>query len=85
MAVTVVSGSDSSVTILASNGSRKNAQVFNDSTAVLYLLCADAAASATAYTIKMSAGALYEVPFGYTGIIKGIWASATGAARVTET
>jgi len=34
--------------------------------------------------VQMGAGAYYEVPFGYTGALKGIWASATGAARITE-
>jgi hypothetical protein len=32
----------------------------------------------------MVADAYYEVPFGYTGRIDGIWASANGNARVTE-
>ena len=41
-------------------------------------------ASATSYTVKMVADAYYEVPFGYTGRIDGIWASANGNARVTE-
>ena len=32
----------------------------------------------------MLAGAYYEIPFGYTGIITGIWASVTGGLNVTE-
>ena len=40
--------------------------------------------SLTDYTAKLIKDAYWEVPFGYSGIITGIWASATGAARVTE-
>jgi hypothetical protein len=43
-----------------------------------------ATAATTSYTVKMVGGAYYEVPFGYTGVIDGIWDSATGAARMTE-
>jgi len=85
MAVTNVAASASSVTVLASNGSRTSAEVMNDSGVTLYLLLANATASATAFTVLMPSGAFYDVPFGYTGIIKGIWTSADGGyARVTE-
>jgi hypothetical protein len=32
----------------------------------------------------MLPGAYFEVPANYTGVISGIWAAATGNARVTE-
>lgn len=70
-------------TLLASNASRIGATIFNDSTARLYLGLF-ASASITAHTVQISAGGYYEVPFGYTGIITGLWASANGSARVTE-
>jgi len=81
-----VAASASSVTILAANSSRKGATVTNDAGgALLYLLLSTGGtASATAYTVPLVAGAYYEVPFGYTGALVGIWASASGAARVTE-
>jgi hypothetical protein len=78
-----VASSATSVTVLASNTSRVGATVMNDSTQVLYLKMG-ATASATSFTVKMVAGAYYEVPFGYTGVLDGIWASANGSARVTE-
>lgn len=78
-----VSGSATSVTLLASNTSRKGVTIYNDSSAILYVKFG-ASASTTSFTIKMAADTYYEVPFGYTGIIAGIWASATGSARVTE-
>jgi hypothetical protein len=78
-----VDSSTTSGTLVAANATRKGASIHNDSTAVLYVKFG-ATASATSFTVKMAADAHYEVPFGYTGRIDGIWASANGAARVTE-
>jgi len=83
-----VSGSASSVTVLAANTGRLGATVTNDSSALLYLKLG-ATASTTSYTVVLAGNAsapfaYYELPFGYTGIIDGIWSSATGTARVTE-
>lgn len=78
-----VGGSASSVTVLAANSARRGAVINNDSTAILYLKLG-ATASTTSYTYKMYTDDCVEVPFGYTGIIDGIWASATGNARITE-
>lgn len=81
-----VAGSASSVTILASNASRRGAAVFNDSSAILYLAVSATTASTTAYTVQVAANSYYELPTNrlYTGQLTGIWASATGSARVTE-
>jgi hypothetical protein len=78
-----VAGSATSVTLLAANNNRKGAQIYNDSTAVLYVKFGSTA-STTSFTVLMVASAYYEVPAGYVGIITGVWASATGSARVTE-
>lgn len=83
-----VAGSASSVTLLAANTSRIGAQVTNDSSALLYIKFGTTA-STTSYTVVLAGAAsapfsYYEVPAGYTGRIDGIWASATGNARVTE-
>jgi hypothetical protein len=78
-----VSASASNVTVLAANTGRKGAMVYNDSTSILYLKYG-ATASATSFTVKMFPDDYHEVPFGYTGIIDGIWVAAAGAARVTE-
>jgi len=78
-----VSGATSSTTLIAANTLRKGATIHNDSTAILYLKFGSAASS-TSFTIKMFEDDYYEVPYGYSGIITGIWASATGAARCTE-
>lgn len=78
-----VASSASNVTLLSSNASRLGASIHNDSTAILYVKFGTTA-STTSFTVKMAADAHYEVPFGYTGRIDGIWASADGAARMTE-
>lgn len=82
---TSVNDSASNVTILASNANRLGATISNDSSAALYLKLG-ATASTTSYTCKIASGGYYEVPFNYTGIIDGIWATDPndGAARVTE-
>lgn len=86
-----VSASATAVTLLAENRARLAASIHNDSTAVCYVKMGSTA-SATSYTVKMEPGDYFELPvanggFGagvYTGVITGIWASANGAARVTE-
>jgi hypothetical protein len=82
--LTNVAGSVTSGTILAANTARVGATIWNDSTAILYLRLASGTASATACSVKLIADAYYEVPFGYAGVITGVWASATGSARVSE-
>jgi uncharacterized membrane protein (DUF441 family) len=83
---TSVADNAASTTILASNANRLGATVYNDSSATLYLLLGATAASTTNYTCRVASGGYYEVPFGYTGQLTGIWASDPndGAARVTE-
>lgn len=83
-----VAGSATSVTLLAANSGRIGATITNDSSAVLYVKFGTTA-STTSYTVVLAGAAAapfsyYEVPAGYTGRMDGIWASATGNARVTE-
>jgi hypothetical protein len=79
-----VPSSATSVTLLASNASRKCASIYNDSTQVLYVKFG-ATASATSYKVAMAAGSYYEFPEPcYTGVVDGIWSSANGNARVSE-
>ena len=73
------------MTILAANTSRRGAAVYNDGSTDLLLLAGTGTASATVFTIKMVPSSYYEIPFGYSGALSGIWTAApTGAARVTE-
>jgi hypothetical protein len=74
-----------SVTLLASNTSRLGAMVFNNSTSPLYvLLKTGGTVSTTAFTNQIASSGYYEVPFGFTGALIGIWSSANGTACVTE-
>lgn len=84
---TNVASSATNVNLLALNTARKGATIYNDSTAVLYLKLGTTA-STTSYTVQLAAAgntnSYYEIPFGYTGNIDGIWASANGNARIVE-
>ena len=83
---TSVPSANTDTVILAAsvNGQRKGFTVFNDSTQILYLLLANAVSSSSNYTVQMVAGSYYESPFAYSGVVKGIWASANGNAWVEE-
>lgn len=81
--VTSVAAAVADTSLLAANAARVGATVANDSTAIMYLKLGTGA-SATSFTVRLTANAYYEVPFGYTGAINGYWSSATGNARVTE-
>lgn len=79
-----VAGTASNVTVLASNTSRRAVVIVNDSTAALRLKFGSAA-SATSFTYLLQPGDTLELTSTiYTGIITGLWDSATGSARVTE-
>jgi len=78
-----VAGSATSVTLLSANNSRKGGSIYNDSSAILYVKFGTTA-STTDFKVALAAGSYYEIPAGYVGRIDGIWASATGSARVAE-
>lgn len=83
---TQVADSATDVLVLASNVARVGATIWNDSSATLFLGLGTVAVTATNYTARIVTGAYYEVPKGFTGEIRGIWATdpGDGAARVTE-
>lgn len=82
---TSVDSSTVSGTILAANAARRGAVIFNTDANALYLLLGAGTASATNTSVILAQNTSYEVPFGYTGIIVGVWsADGTGAAKVTE-
>ncbi len=85
-----VSGSASSVTLLAAGAAINGWSICNESSAILYMAKTSTAASATAYSLAFPAAGTVATcfvetqPGMYGGQINGIWASATGAARVTS-
>ena len=81
--VTQVASSATNVTLLASNAARRGATISNDSNKTLFVKLG-ATASATSYTKNLGTDEYWEIPFGYTGVIDGIWDLANGNAYVTE-
>lgn len=85
---TDVAASVTVVTLLAANGSRKpGSLVANDSTAILYVKLGAGASSSDFYAAvdgKTTVPGVLQIPDGFTGIVTGVWASATGTARMTE-
>ena len=83
-ALTSVSASITSVTILAANAARRQALIRNHGTKKLYIAFG-ATASLASFTKEIPANSDYELPLnGYTGVISGIWNVANGSALVTE-
>ena len=70
-------------TIATASTGRLGCTIFNSGPGTLHVLLGTATASTTAFTVRLSAGDYYEVPFNYTGLIGGIFATA-GTAEVTE-
>lgn len=82
-AATAVTAATETTTLLAANENRKGASVWNDSSATLYLEMGSTVSSSD-YAVAMGAGDYFEVPYGYTGMITGVWTTATGRAMVRE-
>lgn len=82
--VTSVASSATTVTLVQPNASRNRLFIHNASTALLYVKLG-AVASTSDFTWVIAAnGGQMEVPADYKGRIDGIWASANGAAKITE-
>lgn len=72
-----------SAVILASDSLRIGATIYNEGAGTLHVLLGTGTASTTNYSVKLLSGAYYELPYGYTGQVTGIFSSA-GTARVTD-
>lgn len=81
-----VTATTTATTILAANALRKGATITNRSNKDLYLMLGTTTPSSSAYTALLAKDDYYEIPFNYTGIIKGVWATAspTNDAQVVE-
>ena len=69
-------------TIATASTGRLGCTIFNGGPGNLHVLLGTATASTSVFTVRLSAGDYYEVPFNYTGLIGGIFATA-GTAEVT--
>lgn len=83
--VTTVAANIASVQLLAALAGRRGAAFYNDCDKACYLRLGTPA-SAAAFTVKLLAGAFYELPWPlYSGRVDGIWdAAPTGNLRITE-
>jgi hypothetical protein len=70
-------------TIATASTGRLGCTIFNSGPGTLHVILGTATASTSAFTARLSSGDYYEVPFNYTGLIGGIFATA-GTARVTQ-
>jgi len=70
-------------TIATASTGRLGCTIFNSGPGTLYVILGTATASTSVFTARLSAGDYYEVPFNYTGLIGGIFATA-GTAEVTQ-
>jgi len=69
-------------TIATSSTGRLGCTIFNSGPGNLHVMLGTATASTSAFSVRLSSGDYYEVPFNYTGLIGGIFATA-GTAEVT--
>lgn len=82
---TSVTASTASQQLLAVNRLRRGYVIFNDSAAVLSVALGFTPVAAGVRTYDIQPGGLLDMPVSnFVGQINGLWASATGAARITE-
>jgi hypothetical protein len=70
-------------TIATASTGRLGCTIFNSGPGNLHVLLGTGTASTSVFTVRLSTGDYYEVPFNYTGLIGGIFATA-GTAEVTQ-
>jgi len=70
-------------TIATASTGRLGCTIFNSGPGNLHVTLGTATTSTSAFSVKLSSGDYYEVPFNYTGLIGGIFATA-GTAEVTQ-
>jgi hypothetical protein len=70
-------------TIATASTGRLGCTIYNSGPGNLHVMLGTATASTSAFTVRLSSGDYYEVPFNYTGLIGGIFATA-GTAEVTQ-
>lgn len=82
---TSVGASTTDIEILATNILRKGATIFNDtSVSSLRIGMGTTPVSDTDFTILVGPKGFWEVPFGFTGSIHGLWNGLDGYALITE-
>lgn len=89
--VTRIPVSNTNVTLLVANVNRIGATIYNQSPGSRELFLklganANIGPGTESFTVRIDFNGFYEVPFGYIGIIDGIWndSDSDGEALVTE-
>ena len=80
---TRIAGTVGNVILLDANPNRIGATLYLESGSALFLKLGSSAGTFD-YTVQMIGSAYYEVPYGYSGTISGIWQFAGGSVQVTE-
>ncbi len=83
---TTVAMTTATSTLLAANANRKGAVIYHEGAGILYIALGPSA-TITNYTRQLTAVSgdrMYEIPFGWTGIITATRDSGTSNARITE-
>lgn len=86
--ITSVAVANTDTLLLAVNTNRRGAIIYNDtSSAILKIGFSTSTITTTNFSVQISAGGFFEVPFGYTGQVRGLWSVNEGGssgARITE-
>ena len=85
MTVTATPSQATAITLVAGTVvGERGVTIENTDANPLFILLGDETPTTSLYTKKLATDGYYEVPFGYTGPIKGIWgADGAGFAMVT--
>lgn len=85
-AFTTVPSAAVSTPLLAINLRRKGGSIFNtDANALCIRMDGGTATITTGFNVRLIQNAYFEIPFGYTGAITGIWeVDGAGAANIAE-
>lgn len=75
--------STSDAQIFAANPARRGATIYNRGAGTLFIRFGGGAASAAAFNVRLLPDQYLELPFGYTGQVRGIFDSA-GSANCME-
>jgi hypothetical protein len=81
-----VASAAASTSLLAANSKRKGGSVFNtDANALCIRMDGGTATTTTGFNVRLTQNQYFEIPFGYTGAITGIWeVDGAGAANIAE-
>lgn len=81
---TRIAGTAGNLILLDANPNRIGAAFFHEAGGGALYLKLGSSSGTFDYTLQIPPNSYYEVPFGYSGTVSGIWALAGGSVQVTE-